>query len=148
MATSTAARLSHASAWTGAPVPAAVQSTAYGLGGLMLTVEGIVHIEQYISIFREVTWIGPLFIANGAASLIVALSLAFRRTRHIAAFAGVVISVVALGSLVISYGNGLFGWQEGGFRTPVAIALIAEVGAVVFLAGGTAAAAVRKGRVS
>jgi hypothetical protein len=45
-----------------------------------------------------------------------------------------VISAVALGSLVVSYGNGLFGWQEAGFRTPVALAMITEAGAVILLA--------------
>ena len=56
------------------------------------------------------------------------------RTRRLAALAGVVISAVALGSLIISYGNGLFGWQEAGFRTPVALAMITEAGAVILLA--------------
>jgi hypothetical protein len=35
--------------------------------------------------------------------------------------------------LVVSYGRGLFGWQEAGFRTPVAFAVITEVGAVILL---------------
>jgi hypothetical protein len=58
--------------------------------------------------------------------------LAYPRTRQIAALAGIVISAVAL-SLVVSYGRGLFGWQEAGFRTPVAIAVLTEVGAVILL---------------
>jgi hypothetical protein len=44
-----------------------------------------------------------------------------------------VVSAVALGSLVVSYGQGLFGWQEVGFRTPVALAAITEVGALITL---------------
>ena len=52
----------------------------------------------------------------------------------LAALAGVVISAVALASLVVSYGTGLFGWQEAGFRTPVELAMITEVGAVILLA--------------
>jgi hypothetical protein len=63
----------------------------------------------------------------------VIAGLALPRTRQLAALVGVAISALALGSLVVSYGHGLFGWQEAGFRTPVALAVIAEVGAVVLL---------------
>jgi hypothetical protein len=31
----------------------------------------------------------------------------------------------------MSYGHGLFGWQEAGFRTSVALALVTEIGAVI-----------------
>ena len=91
------------------------------------------HIQQYAAIFHAVSWVGPLFLANAAASIVAIGGLAHTRTRQLAALAGVVISVVALGGLVVSYGQGLFGWQEGGFRTPVAIAVITEVGAVILL---------------
>ena len=46
---------------------------------------------------------------------------------------GVFVSALSLGSLVVSYGHGLLGWQEAGFRTSVALAVITEVGAVVLL---------------
>jgi hypothetical protein len=59
-----------------------------------------------------VRWIGPLFLANAAASMVTIIGLAYWRTRALAALAGVVISALALGSLVVSYGHGLFGWQE------------------------------------
>ena len=36
------------------------------------------------------------------------------------------------------YGRGLFGWQEGGFRTPVELAIIAEGLAVIGLAAALA----------
>jgi hypothetical protein len=73
------------------------------------------------------------------------VGLAFGRTRQFAALAGVVISVVALASLVVSYGQGLFGWREGGFRTPIATAVIAEVVTVLLLS--TALAADSRARV-
>jgi hypothetical protein len=107
---------------------------AYALGALLLAGEAGVHVQQYIAEFQDVRWIGPLFLANAAAVVLTIAGLAQPRTRRLAALAGVVISAVALGSLVISYGNGLFGWQEAGFRTPVALALITEAGAVILLA--------------
>ena len=33
----------------------------------------------------------------------------------------------------MSYGRGLFGWFETGFRTPVELAVITELSAVIFL---------------
>jgi hypothetical protein len=129
VATSSAtASLSRSTAAFDAAVP-----TAYALGALLLAGEAAVHIQQYVSIFHAVSWVGPLFLANAAASVAVIAGLAYPRTRQLAALAGVVISVVALGSLVVSYGNGLFGWKEFGFRTPVALAVITEVGAVILL---------------
>jgi hypothetical protein len=118
---------------------AAAVPAAYALGALMLAGEAAVHIQQYVAIFHEVKWVGPLFLANGAACLAAVLGLAYRRTRRVAALAGVVISVVALGSLVVSYGQGLFGWHEGGLRTPVALVTIAEVAAVLLLSAALAA---------
>jgi hypothetical protein len=118
---------------------AAAVPAAYALGASMLAGEAAVHIQQYVEIFHEVNWVGPLFLANGAACLLAVVGLVYRRTRRVAALAGVVVSVVALGSLVVSYGQGLFGWHEGGFRTPVALVTIAEVAAVLLLSAALAA---------
>jgi hypothetical protein len=114
VATSPTTRLSRSTAL----IDTAVVPAAYALGALLLAGEAAVHVQQYASIFHAVSWIGPLFLANAAASVVTIAALAYPRTRQLAALAGVVISVIALGSLVVSYGQGLFGWQEGGFRTP------------------------------
>ena len=107
---------------------------AYALGALLLAGEAVVHVQQFVSEFHDVRWIGPLFLANAAAVLVTLAGLTQPRIRPFAALAGIAISAVALASLVISYGTGLFGWQEGGFRTPVALAMITEAGAVILLA--------------
>ena len=112
----------------------AAAAAAYALGAVLLAGEAVVHVQQYFAEFHDVRWIGPLFLANAVAIVLTIAGLIQARTRTLAALAGVVISALALGSLVISYGNGLFGWQEAGFRTSVALALITEVGAVILLA--------------
>jgi hypothetical protein len=86
-----------------------------------------------------VSWIGPLFLANAVSCVVVIVGLAFGQTREPAALAGILVSVLALGGLVISYGHGLFGWQEAGWSTAILLVLIAEVGAVIFLATALAA---------
>ena len=112
----------------------AAAPAAYALGALLLAGEAAVHVQQFVSEFHDVRWIGPLFLANAAAVVVTIAGLTQPRTRRLAALAGVVISAIALGSLIISYGNGLFGWQEAGFRTPAALAMITEAGAVILLA--------------
>jgi hypothetical protein len=116
----------------------AVEVVAYMAGALLLAAEGATHAEQFAASFSGVAWIGPLFIANAVACVAVIAGLFYTRTRQLAALAGVVISVGALLSLVVSYGQGLFGWQEGGFRPEVAVAALSEAGAVIVLSAALA----------
>jgi hypothetical protein len=114
---------------------------AFGLGALMLAGEAAVHVQQYVSVVHGVRWVGPLFLANAAACVAAIVGLAYPRTRQLAALAGVVISVAALGSLIVSSGRGLFGYYDGGFRTAIELAVITEVGAVILLSAGLTAIA-------
>jgi hypothetical protein len=119
-------------------VSEAVRGAAFALGALALAGEAAVHVQQYVSVVHGVRWIGPLFLADAAACVLAIAGLAFSRTRVLAALAGVVISAGALASLVVSYGRGLFGFFEVGFRTAIELAVIAEVGAVVLLSAALA----------
>jgi hypothetical protein len=124
-------------------VAAAVMPATYALGALFMAGEGIVHAQQYTVLFHDVRWVGVLFLGNAVAALAIVAGLLDSRLRTVAALGGVTVSAIALGSLVVSYGHGLFGWQEGGFRTPVQLAVIAEVGAIVCFAAALAASARR-----
>jgi hypothetical protein len=117
----------------------AVVVAAYALGALLLAGQAAVHIQQYVDFYRHVHVIGPLFIADAVASALVIGGLAFRKAQPLAALAGVVLAVGALASLAVSYGEGLFGWQEVGFDTPIELAVIFELGAVVVLAAALSA---------
>jgi hypothetical protein len=111
----------------------ALVGAAYVLGAVALAGEAAVHIQQYESLLHGVRGIGPLFLLNAAASIAAIVGLVFARTRRLAALTGVATSAVALAALVVSYGRGLFGWFETGFRTPVELAVITELSAVIFL---------------
>jgi len=94
-------------------------------------------------LFRAISWLGDGWIWY---SLLLALPLIYGAQGGLAALhmgatalVGVVISVGALGGLVVSYGRGLFGWREAGFRTPIELAVITEVGAVICLSAALAA---------
>ena len=114
---------------------------AYAAGAAALTGVGAVHVQQYVTIMHVVAWVGPLFLANAAACAATIVGLAFRPTRQLAALGGVVISALTLAGLVVSYGEGLFGWHEGGFRTAIALDVIATVVAAVALTLALAVAA-------
>jgi hypothetical protein len=60
----------------------------------------------------------------------------------------VAISAVALASLIVSYGEGLFGWQESGFRPVIELTVTFELAAVVLLSAALAAAASSPARLS
>jgi hypothetical protein len=120
----------------------ALRDLGYATGAAALTAEGAVHVQEYVTLLHVVPWIGPLFLANAAACAITVVGLAIRPTRQLAALGGVVISALALGGLVVSYGQGLFGWHEAGFRTTIAVAVIAAVVAMIALSSALAVAAV------
>ena len=123
----------------------AAVSAAYALGALALTGEAAVHVQQYASFIHTVRWIGPLFLVNVAACAVITIGLVAHRTRVLAALAGVATSSVAIASLVVSYGRGLFGWHEAGFRAPLAWAVVTEFGAVILLTSALAGVAFAQG---
>jgi hypothetical protein len=116
------------------------QSVLFGAGALALAGEAVVHVQQYFALFHDVRWIGPLFLANAAACAVAIGGLLDRRTRYLAALAGVGISAVALAGLIVSYGEGLFGWQEAGFRPIIELTVIFELAAVLLLSAALATA--------
>lgn len=118
---------------------------AYSTGAAALAAEGAVHIQEYVTLVHPVPWIGPLFLANAAACAATVVGLAFRPTRQLASLGGVVVSALALGGLVVSYGQDLFGWHEVGFRTSIAVAVISAVVATIALTLALAVAAARPG---
>jgi hypothetical protein len=117
---------------------------AYSTGAAALAGVGAVHVQQYVALLHVVRWIGPLFLANAAACAVVIAGLAFRSTRQLAALAGVAVSVLTLAGLVVSYGQGLFGWREAGFRTPIALDVLTTVVAAIALTAALVVAARRQ----
>jgi len=121
-------------------------SLLWSAGALALAGEAAVHVQQYFALFHDIRWIGPLFLANAAACALAIAGLARSETRDLAALAGVAISALALTGLIVSYGQGLFGWQEGGFRPIIQLTVIFELAAVVLLSAALAAAASSRAR--
>lgn len=119
----------------------ALLAFAYAAGAAALAGVAAVHISEYVTTMHFVRWIGPLFIANAAACAVTIAGLAFRPTRQLAALGGVLISALTLAGLVVSYGQGLFGWHEAGFRTAIALDVVTTVVATVGLTAALALSA-------
>jgi hypothetical protein len=117
------------------------QNVLFGAGALGLAGEAAVHVQQYFALFHDVRWIGPLFLANAVACAVAISGLIDRRSRDLAALTGVGISAVALAGLIVSYGEGLFGWQEAGFRPVIELTVIFELAAILLLSAALATAA-------
>ena len=116
---------------------------AYATGAAALAGVAAVHVQQYVTLVHAIRWIGPLFLANAAACVVVVAGLAFRPARQLAALSGVALSVLTLAGLVVSYGAGLFGWAESGFRTAIALDVLTTVVATLALTAALAIAAAR-----
>ncbi len=121
-------------------------------GALFTIVVGAVHIQQYLDFVGDVPTIAELFVLNGVGAGVVAILLA-TRLRVLGALAGIGLSFGALVSIAIAHyaASGLFDYVEPTFRAPVAIAVIAEIGAILmlgaFLALNRRQSAVRSARL-
>src|SRR3954454_20569876 len=129
-----------------------IARAALYLGALAVLATGIAHVQQfYADDYSSVPTIGTLFYLNFLSAVLIAAGLvaplgriAGRHARAIrAAFAaaGIGLSALSLVALFVSESSGLFGFQEHGYRTPIALAIAFEAAAITFLTIFLAAAA-------
>jgi hypothetical protein len=105
------------------------------LTAVAVLVSGAVHLWLWYDVFRGETVVGPMFLLNVAASLVIAVLLL--RWRHwIPPFLALGFGASTLGAFVIATtDNGLFGVHEVWTGTWVFLAAAAELVAIV---GGAA----------
>lgn len=94
---------------------------------------GLVHLQQFLDGFSSIPIIGSMFLANAAASAILAALLVWR-SEAIWVVGAVLISVGSLAALLISRGPGLFGYMSTTFEAPEALAVLAEGAAALVAA--------------
>ncbi len=102
-------------------------------GGALTLLVGVIHLQQYAHVLKDVPTIGVLFLLNaaGAGAVVAALGTRLRRP---AALAGLGLSAGALVSVVIALGGTLFGYSEPELRPAVVLSIAAELGAIAALA--------------
>jgi hypothetical protein len=113
------------------------------LAAIAILVGGAVHLQQWLTVFRDQS-IGPTFLINAVASLVIAVALVATDDRAVrwAVAAGLVLSVGSLLALVASRTVGLPGFEATGYDVAEIEAIVAEAIATVLL--GAALVAVRR----
>jgi hypothetical protein len=106
-------------------------------GALLVGVAAAMHLYLYFDYFHRVATIGPLFLVNAAAGLVIAVAVC-ARPHPIALASGVLFALGTLAAFFASVAVGLFGYHEtlhGGWQESAAVV---EVGAAVALAAALA----------
>jgi hypothetical protein len=80
-------------------------------GAALLAWSGVIHLQLWSDGYRGIPVIGPLFLLQGIAGIVLAAALAaFRRLVLLAA--GAVLAAATAAGLLLSAGIGLFGYVE------------------------------------
>jgi hypothetical protein len=113
-------------------------------GALLVLASALIHLRLWADGgYQEIAVIGPLFLAQGVAGILLAVALGvFRRLGLIMAGAGL-LAGTAVG-LLLSVHAGLFGFRESMAAPYAGMSLVVEIAGAVLLAG--AAAVVLAGR--
>ena len=111
-----------------------MSDTLRHVGAALTLFVGAIHLQQYLDLLKDVPTIGELFLLNSAGAGVLA-ALLVTRLQVPAALGAIGLSLGSLVSILISRTDGgLFDYVEPTFRAPVALAVIAEIVAVVVLA--------------
>jgi len=126
-----------ASAWRRLTVvPGLVSSVLCVAGAVLLVLSGLIHLHLWDTGYRHIPTIGPLFLVQGVAGILVALAVALLR-RPVTALVGALLAAGTVGGLVLSVEVGLFGFRDS-FSAPYAtMSLVLESVAFVVLVGAT-----------
>jgi hypothetical protein len=111
--------------------------TSRGLAAAGVLLSAVVHLDLWEQGFRDIRTIGPLFLLNVVAGLVIGVGILVWR-HWLPAVAAVGFGAATVVAFWISVLHGLFGVKEVATGTPEVLAEIADYAAVVF---GLAAAA-------
>ena len=126
-------------------LPAAVPVRVGGAALLLAT--AAIHLRLWFDGYRDITWIGPLFLLNaiGAAVLALAVLGAPARWLPLVCGAGALLELGTLGGLLLSTTVGLLGFVES-WAAPWAVTSAVVEAAGVLLLGGFALAGAASSR--
>jgi hypothetical protein len=115
-------------------------------GATLLAWSGLIHIRLWYEGYETIPTIGPLFLAQGVASLLIAVALVLLR-RLVLLAAGAATLAASAAGLLLSAHTGLFGYRESLAVPYAGQSLVIEFtgAAVLLLAGGTTLALARHG---
>jgi hypothetical protein len=105
------------------------------LGGAALTVlSGIIHLRLWgeTNGYRQLPTIGPLFLAQGIAGIVMGIVVAVTRWL-VAVLAAAGMLIATIGGLLIAIEHGLFGFRESWQAPYVRTSLYEEIAGAVLL---------------
>jgi hypothetical protein len=107
-------------------------------GAALLASSGVIHLQLWASGYRTIPTIGPLFLLQGIAGVLLAVVLLLWH-RLLVVVTGAAFMVATVGGLLVSVKFGLFGFMDT-FAAPYAglSAVLESAGAVVLGVVGTA----------
>ena len=106
-------------------------------GAALLVWSGVIHLQLWSGGYRDISVIGPLFLIQGIASIVLAVALAaFRRLVLLAA--GAVLAAATAAGLLLSAGIGLFGYTESLAVPYAGTSLVVEFTGAAVLAAAAA----------
>jgi hypothetical protein len=116
-----------------APTPLKVVATvAFVAGGLLLVWSGYIHFHLWREEYRHIPTIGPLFLFQSIAGLVLGL-LVIALRRVWTAIVGLGFAAATLVGFFISVEHGLFGFQDSSSAPFAHEALIIEICTIVVL---------------
>jgi predicted lipoprotein with Yx(FWY)xxD motif len=80
-------------------------------GGGLLLATGAIHLDLYLTGYRSIPTIGPLFLLQVIAAFVLGVAVVSARSR-LAAAAGAMFALSTLGGYLLSVWFGLFGFKE------------------------------------
>ena len=104
-------------------------------GAALAAASGAIHLHLWADGYRTIPTIGPLFLSQGIAGVVLGLVLAASR-RLLAALATAGFVVATIGGFLLSVYVGLFGFSDTLAAPWAGVSLVVEsVGTVVLVAG-------------
>lgn len=91
----------------------------------------VIHLNLWFEGYRDVAFIGPAFLANAVAGLVIAVLVLAWRSGW-ALLAAVAFGAATLGAFIMSATVGLFDIQQQVMDTPQVLSVVAESAAIVF----------------
>jgi hypothetical protein len=108
-----------------------------GIGAGFLLWSAVIHLELWADGYRDISVIGPLFLAQGIASIVLALAIVVFRWLALLA-AGAVAGLATAVGLLLSVNVGLFGFTESLSVPYATLSLAVEFTAAFVLLAGAA----------
>lgn len=110
----------------------ALDRTLRIVAAVLILIQAVTHVQRWLEGYRAIDVIGPLFIVNAVAAVVVAVVLVARGGLA-SGLAGIGLSLVTLVAFALSRQATLFGFSESRWDTLAFFAVGAEVAAVLVL---------------